>query len=179
MLSRIKSLTSLYSLAVALVLTGCGFQPMYRSLNEGSTLSQLQHVKVDVIADRSGQILRNFLLDTMTSESSVSNTHILKVTLTETTRKLGFRRDKTPRQQEITIKAAFNLENLATGKTEYADVITEVASFSMGPLAQTASYSASVAEDSSRERALKVIADNINLHLASHLLNKESETDEG
>jgi hypothetical protein len=174
-LSQIKSLTSLYSLAIVLVLTGCGFQPLYRALEDDKSLSKLEQVKVDVIADRSGQILRNYLLDTMTADSRPSNKYLLKVTLTETTRKLGVRRDETASHEQITINAALNLENMETGKTEYTDVVTQVASFSVGRHARTAAYSASVSEDSSREKALKIISDDINLRVASHFLNKDKK----
>jgi hypothetical protein len=161
-LSQIKSLASLYSLVFVLVLSGCGFQPMYGMQQDGSTVSKLKNVKVDVIADRSGQILRNYLLDMMTADSSASNKYLLKVALVETARHV-----------EIVINATIYLQNLETGKTEYTDTLTEVGSFSLGPKAEYASYSATVAEDSSRERALKILADNINLYVATYLLGKE------
>jgi LPS-assembly lipoprotein len=173
-LSPIKSLTSLSSLILVLGLIGCGFQPMYTATQDGTTLAQLDQVKVDVIADRSGQILRNFLLGTMTVDDRPCNKYLLKVNLAEISRKLAFRRDKTSRYEEITITANFTLEDLETGKTEYSDVIKEVASFSLGAQAATAAYSATVAEDSVRERALKIIADNITLRVAGHLSRKSN-----
>jgi LPS-assembly lipoprotein len=172
-LSQIKSLASLYSLVFVLVLSGCGFQPMYGMQQDGSTVSKLKNVKVDVIADRSGQILRNYLLDMMTADSSASNKYLLKVALVETSPQSAFRRDNTARHVEIVINATIYLQNLETGKTEYTDTLTEVGSFSLGPKAEYASYSATVAEDSSRERALKILADNINLYVATYLLGKE------
>lgn len=173
-MSLTKLLTSLSSIGFALVLSGCGFQPMYAQPQDDSIASQLSDVKIDVIADRSGQILRNYMLDMMTENSSDSNKYLLKVKLSETIRKLGFRRDETARHEEIAIFANIQLENLETGKIEFTDSLKEVASFSSGPKADTASYSASVAEDSSRQMALKVLSDNINLRVSSYLISKES-----
>ncbi len=178
-MSPIKSLTSLYSLLFAVALAGCGFQPMYAPVSDGSTSPKLEQVKVDVIADRSGQILRNYLLDSMTAENSVSNKYLLRVTLVETTRKLAYRRDETPRHEEITINASINLENLATSKVEYTDSLVQVASFSLGPRAKKAAYSATVAADSSREMALKALADDITLRVSGFIMSKDKAPHEG
>lgn len=172
-MSPIKSLISLSSLVFLATLCGCGFEPLYAPKHKETVLAQLEHVKVDVIANRSGQILRTFLLDTMTEESHGDNRYILRVKLNESIRKLGFRRDGTSRHEEILIKATFQLEDLVTKKVVYTDTLSEIASFSLGPEARTASYSASVAEDSGREKALRILASNINLYVASYLLRKE------
>lgn len=172
-MSQINSLTSLSSLALAVFIGGCGFKPMYGTLQDDATNSQLRQVKVDVIANRPGQVLRNYLLDTMTEESSDANKYLLKIKLSETKNKLGIRRDETSSYMQTVVTAAVELINLATGKVDYTDSITQVASIPLGSSNRAESYSADVAQEASRDKALKLIADDISLHIAAYLSGKD------
>lgn len=159
-------------------MSACGFQPLYTLGKDDSTTASLQQVKVDVIADRPGQILRNYLLESLPSERGGSSKYILSVSLSETSRKLGFRQDKTPRHSEILITAGISLRNNETGKIEYTDTLKSVASFSLGSTADFASYSANVAEESARKNALKILAEDIKRTIATHILQEENKADE-
>jgi len=146
---------------------------MYGALQDDACLSQLRQIKVDVIANRPGQVLRNYLIDTMTADSSPSNKYLLKVSLTEHRNKLGLRRDETSSFEELVITGTLKLENIETGKTEFTDTVSQVASFPLGSNSRSESYSADVAEEGARDKALKIMADDINIHLASYLLSKK------
>ncbi|MCW5774643.1 MAG: hypothetical protein KIT16_23565, partial [Rhodospirillaceae bacterium] len=55
-------------IAAALALGGCGYRPLYgdRGTSDAVNVSgELARVKIAGIADRRGQILRNYLLDRM------------------------------------------------------------------------------------------------------------------
>ena len=63
-----KNSRSLLLLSVILLLSGCGFRPIYGShgAESGSPVAQeLNNVAIDNIPDRNGQILRNDLIDRM------------------------------------------------------------------------------------------------------------------
>lgn len=145
---------------------------MYSALYDKANVAQLRQIKVDVIANRPGQVLRNYLLDTMTEKNSPSNRYILRVTLTETKNKLGLRRDETSSFQETVITAHLHLDDAQTGKTVFRDVVTQIASIPLGSNTRSESYSADVAEEGARDKALKIIADDINLHIASFLMRQ-------
>ena len=138
-------------------------------------MAGLEQVNVDVIADRSGQVLRNYLLQSFPSRRSGSAKYTLNVALSETSRNFVFRKDQTPRHSEIWIKGVITLRNNETGKIEYTDTLNSVASFSLGSKADFASYSANVAEEDASRHALKALADDIKLTLAAVILQKENE----
>ena len=172
-MSPIRSSISLFSFLLLITLSGCGFEPLYAPQGESFTMAQMKDVHVDIIADRPGQVLRNFLLDTMTEKNHADTRYTLEVILNESIRKLGFRKDGTARHEEMLIRARFKLIDNTNNKVVFEDGVTETASFSLGPEAQTASYSSNIAEESSREKALRIIAHTINLYVANYLQNKD------
>ena len=44
-------------------LTGCGFEPLYGRSGDGSIVDEFARIKIQPIANRAGQILRNHLID--------------------------------------------------------------------------------------------------------------------
>ena len=135
--------------------------------------NELHTVKIDVIADRSGQILRNYLIDTMTAKGTVKPAkYRLKVQMTETKRKTGFRRDSTARHVELIITSNMKLVDVVADKVVLEDKIRQVTSYSFGSEAEQGSFSANVSEQTSRERALKILADNIKLRIASFMMKQ-------
>src|SRR5690606_19133255 len=74
--------------AAVLALSGCGYRPVYgeqsAAVSGDGARSNLGSVKVLGIADRRGQILRNYLLDRMTPRGEPATPrYILSVTTTE------------------------------------------------------------------------------------------------
>lgn len=172
-----KSSISLSSLVLLLVLSACGFQPLYVAERDGSLYEKLQHVKVGVIKERSGQILRTYLLQDLQLEGS-SAQYTLNVSLAENTRKLGFRLDKTPRHQELVMDAGISLINEETGKVVLTDTLQATSSFSLGSTADLASYSADVAANKAKDDVLKVLSQDIKLRIATYLAYSEDVKDE-
>lgn len=172
-----KSLISLFSLAALLLLSACGFHPLYVAGGDGPVYQALQDVKVGVIADRRGQILRKYLLEELQAGTN-SAKYTLNVQLEEATRKLAFRKDETPRHEEVEIVAHIELIDEETGKVEYRDRLQAVSSFSLGARADLASYSADVAQDRAKELDLKLLSQNIKLSVATYLAGKTSFSNE-
>ncbi|MBL0941777.1 MAG: hypothetical protein IBJ00_03480 [Alphaproteobacteria bacterium] len=134
------------------------------------TSQELQAVKIDTIANRDGQQLRNFLIDTFTiSGESVPKKYRLIITLKETKHQIGFRRDLTPRHTKITIDASFHLLDIHRGKTLLTDKVRAVASYSLGAQSSFGALSAETSEKSARSNALKALSNDIKLRVAAFL----------
>lgn len=98
-------------LAVGLlvVLAGCGFRPLYWK-GSGATSAEMGAIKIDPISDRSGQILRNHLLDKLNPIGSpTAPRYTLKVKLTEAKRELAIRVDEVATRANLTFNAAYTL----------------------------------------------------------------------
>lgn len=155
---------------MSLVLSGCGFQPLYEEAGAQSVAPQLATIKVARIADRKGQILKNHLLDRLNPFGEpLSPQYRLIVTLTEAKAEVNLRKDASARRQQATYTADVALEDVATHKIIYTDKVDAVTSFSIGSQAATASLPYVVSEEKARARAMELLADDIQLLLSSYL----------
>src|SRR5471032_3284963 len=76
--------------------TGCGFEPLMGQRNNLQVGDELAQIRVEMIADRSGQILRNYLLDDLTPRGVQGRErYSLRVTLSEPRREVAISRDNT------------------------------------------------------------------------------------
>jgi len=160
----LRGLGGAAAVAVAGVLAGCGFQPLYgEGGSEGTVSESLAAVRIDPLRDRTGQRMHNFLRDRLNPRGQpISPSYRLQVALTETLTTLGVRRDETATRANLRMVADFTLvpyggdEPLLTGKsssTTSYDILSN-------PFATT------VSEDDARERALREVADDIQTRLA-------------
>ncbi len=173
-----KAICHFSVLGIVFLLVGCGFQPLYSPDGDRSIRKQLQSVRIDIISDRSGQQLRNFLLDTMMPKrSKCSSVYRLKINLTESVRRLGFRRDNTPRHSELTVIADIRLEKILEGEVLLHEERKVVVSYSLGSKAEFGSFSARTAQNDAQKRALKILAEDIKLLLAGFLSSDTIEED--
>ncbi len=113
-----------YSLCAAffcLLLASCGFQPMYATADFGGQLDEavaekLQQVAIESIPDRSGQILRNNLIDLMYRKGRPAEPQYrLKVDLRTSEEYLGLLANSTSTLAEVDCTATFTLAD-AQGK---------------------------------------------------------------
>ena len=176
---RIKLLISWFNpdiiIGFALLqLAGCGWAPLYGPAAP-QTVTELQGTKVEVIADRSGQILRNYLIDSLNPHGLPHHPlYRLKVNLEENKRLLSFRRDATARRDEITLTASFELLDTKDQKIIFKDKVITIGGYSLGDQADVGSFSSIIAEKSAREQALRTLSDDIVLKLADYLHHKPS-----
>lgn len=98
-----------------LLLASCGFQPLYATGDFGGSLDdqvaqKLQQVAIEPIPERSGQILRNHLIDLMYSKGRPAKPqHRLKVDLTTSEEYLGLLANATSTLAEVHCNATFTL----------------------------------------------------------------------
>lgn len=168
--------------ALLLTLAGCGFKPLYGPVNGNDEVivsTSLAAINVAQIPDRSGQVLRNHLLEILAvgAPQKTAKKYELDIEISETKRSLGFRRDKTPRRAEIIFAIHFKLYARKTRQLLTSGKLQNIASYSIGSSSDFASFSAIISEETARKRTLEAIAQDIKLQLA-HFFSAAEEKPE-
>ncbi len=95
----------------------CGFRPLYDQRQDAAVTADLAAIQINVIADREGQKLHNFLLDRLNSKGPAATPlYRLRVTLTTDRRSLALRKDETATRVNLTLTAKYLLRDLRTAK---------------------------------------------------------------
>lgn len=152
-------------LAVLTGLAGCGFAPLYGKRGDGArtTEAALNQVQIATIPDRSGQMLRNRLMDRMYQDGRpVDAAYELNVRLSETEAGLGIRRDATASRTRLDTTAQYRLTRKSDGKELINQTIRASVSFNQ----LDAQYATLTAREDARARALNEIGEQIVNRLA-------------
>jgi LPS-assembly lipoprotein len=147
-------------------LAGCGFRPLYGQAGPGSA-GTLAAIEIERIPDRSGQVLRNLLLDRLTPEGPPARpAYSLSVRLTESIGDLAVLSDESATRSNLTLNAVFTLTRAPGPEAGvHAATVTLVNSYNR----LTSDYATLASENDARERALREIADEIRLRIAAAL----------
>lgn len=152
-----------------LCLGACGFQPLYGTRDGGSAAGDLAEIKVNPIADRIGQQLRNELLDRLNPRGPAPRQlYALDIRVSEARTELDLRRDATSTFAKVDLTADFRLIELATGKVVLAGQSKFASSYNL--LRQTFA-NISAAEDA-RARGVREISDDLRLRLADFMATR-------
>jgi LPS-assembly lipoprotein len=112
---RISGRVAIRWIAVLAALAGtaaCGFEPLYGRKDNGSVVDDLAAVRIEFIADRSGQILRNYLLDDLNPRGTPAQaTYILSVRIFEPRTEVGLQRDDTVTRYAYGVSAQYSLRD--------------------------------------------------------------------
>lgn len=149
---------------VILTLVGCGFRPMYgqnQTAKERGVLQSLKIVEVGPIADRTGQLLRNELLDRL-PKSDAERQYLLRVRVSESTTTLIEELDTRITRVNLTLTAVSELIQKSDGTVLWRKHITGVASYNF----LRDPYSTLSAKENARQRAAEDIANSLVNHLS-------------
>ncbi len=167
-------------IVVGLVLSGCGFHPMYGQRADsvaGAAGPELAAIRIAAIADRKGQILRNALLERLNPRGEPDKPrYVLTVTVSESMTGLGVQRNNTASLGEMTVSATYQLRTFLTAAPVASGSATSVVSVDyLG-----ARYGSVAIERDAEDRVLIDIADDLRNQLAARLKNPAvtPETDE-
>lgn len=148
---------------LAVLLTACGYQPLYGPREKSSTTAELSTVKIALIQDRSGQMLRNFLLDRISPKGQPANPRFeLRVSLREIRRNLAIRRDETATRANLVVNANYSLVEQGVEEPVLDAKARSINSFNI----VDSDFSTLTAEADARRRALRELSDQIALRLA-------------
>ena len=148
----------------SLTLAACGFQPLYGdSAAFGPVAEELALINVAVIPNRSGQVLRGFLIQRLNpSGRPASPAYTLEVGIAETITDLGIQRDDTATRSNLRIVATYTLTSAEDGQAVYLGTQQVITSFNI----LDDQYATIVAERSAQRGALRELSDNIRTDLA-------------
>jgi LPS-assembly lipoprotein len=165
------SAASLLLAVCAAALSGCGFRPLYAEAT-GSGAQTLASIEIGLIADRPGQKLRNMLLERLTPTGQPRQpAYILDVRLTEAKQELAIRKDETATRANLTVTAQFVLRALREPQLgTYAGVANSTNSYNV----LRSEFATLSAENDARDRALRVLAEEIRIRIAAALQNPQA-----
>ena len=160
-----------YVFILCLPLAGCGFQPLHMADNQSNhykTAVRSNNIEITNIPNRSGQYLRNILIDELMVDGYPENPRYkLKFSpLIENITQLGVRRDASSTRAQMRISTEMTLVDKHSGQVVLQRSLRATNSFNI----LASQYSTRVSEQYARERALDEIAKQIvtQISLLSH-----------
>ena len=141
----------------AAALSGCGLQPLYTGGANGVVANTLQTVSVDPIEGKSGWLMRNALNDRLATGGDAAAKYRLVVRLDDSIEGLGVRSDDTVTRERRTLRARYQLIDLASGKT----VVDATAGSDAGIDVVSSEYATIAGENTALENLSQKVADQI------------------
>ncbi|MES1201194.1 MAG: LPS assembly lipoprotein LptE [Pseudomonadota bacterium] len=148
--------------SMALLLAGCGFEPMYAPSANGRMA--IGPVHVETIEGKSGHVLKTELDRILAVEDNGSPPAELDITLREQVILLGLRRDESASRAELRMTANYVLTPAAGGRPLRGSIYT-VVTYEI----PTAAFGEISAQDDARERAAETLAERMRGELAIRL----------
>lgn len=144
----------LASLVLAALLTGCGLQPLYSGGGSGAVATSLTRIEVAPIEGKSGWLMVNALADRL-SAGKTAPLYRLEVKLDDKISGLGVRSDDSVSRERRTLRARYQLIDLANG----AVLLDATAGSDAGIDVVGSEYATIAAENSALERLSGIVAD--------------------
>ena len=143
---------------LAFMLASCGLHPLYGGGSSGTVATTLRSVQVGVIDDtRVGWLVRNKLIDRLGESGSASVRYRLDVTLDDNITGFGIRGDRAVTRERRTLRARYQLVDLATGSV----VLDATSGSDAGIDVVSSEYATVAAEQTAAERLAEIVADQI------------------
>lgn len=139
------------------LLASCGLQPLYSSGSKGAVASILQNVEVAPISGRAGWLTRNAINDQLGASAGGAAKYRLDVKLDDDIEGFGVRSDDSVTRERRTLRARYQLVELATGKT----LVDATAGSDAGIDVVSSEYATIAAENTALENLSKEVASQI------------------
>jgi LPS-assembly lipoprotein len=139
------------------LLSGCGLHPLYAGGDDGSSAAMLRQVEVMPIPGRDGWLIYNKLKQRLGEMGDSAPAYRLDVKLDENIIGLGIRGDRATTRERETLRARYQLVNLATGQV----VLDATAGSDEGIDVVSSEYATVAAEQTAEERLADLVADDI------------------
>lgn len=167
----LRALIAAASVAAGLALAGCGFRPIHAE-GPGASAENLAQVRIETIPDRLGQQLHNMLLDRLNPRGQPERpTYVLTVRLNEVRQELAIRRDESATRANLIINAQFVLTPAdARDRRQFRGSAVSTNSYNR----LRSDFATLSAEEDTRVRALRALADDIRLRVAAALENPQA-----
>ena len=156
-------------LALAFALSACGLQPMYAGGGNGSVARGLGSIEVPAIEGQSGWLVRNALVDRLGAASTGTARYRLDVRLDDKLEGLGVLSDDTIGRERRTLRARYQLVDLADDKI----LVDATAGSDAGIDVVSSEYATIAAEQTALENLAREVASQIATRLALTLREKQ------
>ena len=155
----------LAALILAMPLAACGLQPMYAGGASGAVARGLSGIQVAAIDGRAGWLVRNALTDKLSASGDGTPRYRLDVRLDDQLESFGLLRDDTVGRERRTLRARYQLVDLASG----AIMLDATAGSDAGIDVVSSDYATIAAEQTALENLAKDVADRIVTNVALQL----------
>lgn len=145
---------------IALILAalpGCSLHPLYAGGEAGPVASALRSVEVAPIAGKTGWLMTNALRDRLPGHGDGPATLRLEIKLDDSIQGLGVRSDDTITRERRTLRARYQLVNVADGEV----VLDATAGSDAGVDVVNSEYATIAAENTAMEHLTEIVADQI------------------
>ncbi|MBE9556057.1 MAG: hypothetical protein IMF08_04305, partial [Proteobacteria bacterium] len=158
------------SSAALLLVSGCGFRPLYGAKSLGAVDSQLAHVKIGIIPDRVGQQLHNYLLDRVNRKGRPEKPlYLLSVKVNIEKVRQAFESNETATRAKLVFTASFELQEIATEKIILRNWARSINSYNI----VTSAISTRSAELDAIDRAAREVSEEIRSLLALYFQRQQ------
>lgn len=161
-----------FALLTVILLASCGFQPMYGTAFQSGTKkadvqAELSQVAISNIPDRSGQYLRNALIDRFYQNARPANPKYTLVVgaIQESIIDLDITKNSNATRGQMRLSTSLTLTDNTTGGAILQRAITSVASYNI----LTSEFATRVSENNTRKNALDDLAGQIELQIGLYL----------
>lgn len=162
--------------ALAGILTGCGFEPLHGKRFQESLNVNLNEVAIDTDRSRLGQLLKAEIQDQVNpAHAPGPKKYALKITFTESELSLFINPDGTSSSGDLVYSSHYVLTRLSDGVVIDSGALQRQSSYNTSDNADYASF---VSEEDARKRALLELAQDYKLRLAN-LLPKLNDPNAG
>jgi LPS-assembly lipoprotein len=159
----------------AMLLPGCGFQPLYADNGNLGVSSTLSTIYVEPISERVGYELRNDLLDRLDGSNTALNARYrLKLYLTELEEPVVFQPNTSITRYNYTLTAHYDLVPKDAADAVKSGDVTAFAAYNVA--ASPYLYSTVAAQRDAKNRAATDIAERIRIELAVYLRQVAEQT---
>ena len=163
---RRRGFAAAAAVLVPLLATGCGFQPIHGD-NSAASGSGLANFDIGLIADRTGQMLRNELLQQMQPRRAVrAPAYGLGIALTESLADLAIRKDEVATRANLTLVARFTVTDRSSGEQVFSGQARSVNSYNI----LTSDFATLSARADARRRGVRQLALDIKERLSVWLI---------
>ena len=152
-----------------LALTGCGLQPMYAGGSSGVVASELAAIDVPAIEGQAGWLVRNALVDRLGAGGQAAARYRLDVRLDDKLEGLGVLSDDTIGRERRTLRARYQLVDLADGEI----LVDTTAGSDAGIDVVSSEYATIAAEQTALENLAREVASQIATRLALTLREQQ------
>lgn len=170
---RRRVLAAVAILAAAPLVGACGFRPLYAGGTAPSVVPELAAIHIAQGPGRLGQVVTGYLLDRLTPLGPPEEPkYELRLRLREEREGVALERDATVTRFNLRLVAEFTLDDAAAERRLTEGVVQTVAAYN----ALRSGFANVIAERDARERAARVLSEEIKTRLSVYFVRRQAET---